>query len=264
MLQYRNTPDRNTKLSPAMCIFGHPIRDFIPIPPGRANAYHAEHTKRLPPLATGDCVRIQNQIGHYPFKWDKTIVIIEVRQFDQYAVKVDGSGRVTLRNRKFLRKYVPVKGIKTKTIQDDLCRKNVPAISTFDNKQVSKPSSDTLMETPKTSTLEKRYPLGQATSAYKGSSTPGFAYSQDLPSERKVHITAKPKTVLSSSENPRVGNTHPEHRRLDFSDTPLKGQGTQPTTTTPSLIISPTELTPQRKSSRANGPPAWHLDYNMD
>jgi hypothetical protein len=30
------------------------------------------------------------------------------RQFNQYVVKVDGSGRVTLRNRKFLRKYIPV------------------------------------------------------------------------------------------------------------------------------------------------------------
>ena len=114
----------------------------------------SEHTKRLPLLAIGDCVRIQNQIGHYPLKWDKPGVIIEVNQFDQYAVNVDGSARTTLPNRKFLRKYVPVKSLKTtKTIQDDLWCKNVPATSTFDTKQVSKPTSDTLMETLKTSIL---------------------------------------------------------------------------------------------------------------
>ena len=128
-----------------MCVFVHPIRDFIPILPGRYSPHNtwretldareealrnchikqgerlSEHPKRLPPLAIGDCVRIQNQIGHYSLKWDKTGVIIKVCQFDQYAGKVDGSGRVTLRNRKFLRKYVPVKSLKTiKTIQDDL------------------------------------------------------------------------------------------------------------------------------------------------
>ena len=37
---------------------------------------------------------------------NKTGKIIEVRQFDQYVVKVDDSGRV--RNRKFLRQYTPV------------------------------------------------------------------------------------------------------------------------------------------------------------
>ena len=31
--------------------------------------------------------------------------MVEVRQHDQYVIRVDGSGRVTLRNRKFLRKF---------------------------------------------------------------------------------------------------------------------------------------------------------------
>ena len=68
----------------------------------------AEHTKRLPPLSVGDLVRIQNQTGPSPLKWDKTGTVVEVRQFDQYVVRVDGTGRVTLRNRIFLRKYTPV------------------------------------------------------------------------------------------------------------------------------------------------------------
>lgn len=32
---------------------------------------------------------------------------MEVRQFHQYVVRVDGSGRVTLRNRQHLRKFIP-------------------------------------------------------------------------------------------------------------------------------------------------------------
>ena len=132
MLNYRNTPDRDTKLSPAQCIFGRPIRDFIPISPGRFQPHTtwkettaareealrnrhmkaaerwSEHTLRLPPLKVGDTVRIQNQTGLHPKKWDKTGLVVEVRQFDQYVIRVDGSGRVTLRNRKFLRKFMPV------------------------------------------------------------------------------------------------------------------------------------------------------------
>ena len=132
ILHYRNTPDRETGLSPAMCIFGRAIRDFIPVHPGRylphpawretllareealRNRHHkmcerlSEHTQHLPPLKVGDCVRVQNQRGPSPLKWDKSAVVVEVRQFDQYVIKIDGSGRVTLRNRKFLRKFVPV------------------------------------------------------------------------------------------------------------------------------------------------------------
>ena len=32
ILQYRNCPDKDTKLSPAQCLFGRPIRDFRALP----------------------------------------------------------------------------------------------------------------------------------------------------------------------------------------------------------------------------------------
>lgn len=142
MLQYRNTPDRWTKLSPAQCLFGRKIRDFIPIHPyqyephpvwkdtlrAREEALRvrhqkicdrlSEHTKHLRPLKVGDTVRLQNQTGPFPKKWNRTGSVIEVRQFDQYVVRVDGSGRVTLRNRKFLRKYIPVVSRRPTTFVD--------------------------------------------------------------------------------------------------------------------------------------------------
>ena len=35
ILQYQSMPDKDTNLSPAMCIFGRPIRDLISILPGK-------------------------------------------------------------------------------------------------------------------------------------------------------------------------------------------------------------------------------------
>ena len=61
----------------------------------------------LKPLQVGDIVRIQNQTGSHPNKWDKTGTVVQVGQNDQYIVKVDGSWCLTLRNRKFLRKMIP-------------------------------------------------------------------------------------------------------------------------------------------------------------
>ncbi|XP_033118972.1 uncharacterized protein K02A2.6-like [Anneissia japonica] len=145
ILQYRNTPDSATKTSPAMCVFGRPIKDMIPILHGkylphptwrstmadreialrnrhmRSAEYWTQHTGRLPALAVGDSVRIQNQTGPHPTEWDKTGTVIGVHQFDQYIVRVDGSGRITLRNRHFLRKYIPVyQPERRRMITDDL------------------------------------------------------------------------------------------------------------------------------------------------
>ena len=129
MLAYRNTPDPVSMVSPTETIFGRRIRDFIPTPPGqylphwtwretlearedalrvrhmRAQERLSEHTRVLPPLVIGNCVRLQNMVGPHPTKWDRTGIVVEVRQFDQYVVRVDGSGPVTLRNRKYLRLY---------------------------------------------------------------------------------------------------------------------------------------------------------------
>lgn len=131
MMQYRNTPSAPDNLSPAQIVFGRQVRDFIPVQPGKYEPYKtwketavnreealrerhnreiealSPHTKKLPQLKVGDTVWVQNQTGNSPKKWDRSGLIIEVRQNDQYAIKMHGSGRVTLRNRQFLRRYVP-------------------------------------------------------------------------------------------------------------------------------------------------------------
>ena len=135
LLTHRNTPDPGCKLSPAQILLGRPLRDTLPtiskevmifnneeFQPQWRDAWRAkeealktryvktienlnEHTRTLPPLRYGDQVMIQNQSGRFPKKWDKSGMIVEVKGHDQYVIKVAGSGRLTLRNRRFLRRY---------------------------------------------------------------------------------------------------------------------------------------------------------------
>ena len=51
-------------------------------------------------------VQIQNQRGVDPRRWSKSGKIVEKLDFDQYLVKVDGGGRLTRRNRRFLKKII--------------------------------------------------------------------------------------------------------------------------------------------------------------
>ena len=53
---------------------------------------------------------IQNQhgAGKIARKWDKTGLVLEDMGYNKYRIKVDGSGRVTDRNRQYLRHFTPV------------------------------------------------------------------------------------------------------------------------------------------------------------
>lgn len=136
MLQLRNTPDPDCNLSPAQIIFGRPLRDSLSFADrlvkfsgsnvrktwrdawtAKEDALRVrftksterlnEHSRQLPPLQVGDKCLIQNQTGNHPKKWDRSGVVTEVLPFDKYTVKVDGSWRVTQRNRRFLKAYTP-------------------------------------------------------------------------------------------------------------------------------------------------------------
>ena len=114
MLIYRNSIDPETKTSPAMILFGRPLRDPIPAPLGkycphqtwqetietrekalairhsREREKWSEHTRNLKSLAIGDHVYVQNVVGNNPLKWERTGVVTEVLPFKQYHVKLDG------------------------------------------------------------------------------------------------------------------------------------------------------------------------------
>ena len=122
MLQYRNTPIPELGLSPAQILFHRQLRDSIPVRP-KLYKLHKEwiisakqreiafakrnqqlttdyntHSKSMKPLLVGTAVRVQEK-----GKWNRTGRVTEILPYHQYRVKMDGSGRVTLRNRRFLK-----------------------------------------------------------------------------------------------------------------------------------------------------------------
>ena len=128
LLTHRNTPSQQTGVSPAKILFGRPIRDHLPIADlhlgeewtriadKREEAFARRHNikripetklKELPQLDVGDSVQIQNQTGTRSTKWGSTGFITDALPHRQYRVVVDGSRRVTLRNRRFLKKIPP-------------------------------------------------------------------------------------------------------------------------------------------------------------
>ena len=143
LLQLRNTPDRESNLSAAEVLFGRQLSDAMPTLDKSVSLFEnrqvrhqwrdnwgerekairtrmvktceklEQNSRDLPALQRGDTVFIQNQNPSHgkPNKWDHEGTVVEIGDNDQYLVQVHGTGRVTLRNRRFLRKFQPTSQI---------------------------------------------------------------------------------------------------------------------------------------------------------
>lgn len=125
LLQHRNTPSRRDKLSPAQKLFGHPIQDMLPAhrrsfaPEWQRSAEETEAaaashqqrsesdynhgTRELPELRVGSNVVLQNSCSKL---WDIYGIVVDVGPYRRYHVKTP-SGRILVRNRRFLRRRFP-------------------------------------------------------------------------------------------------------------------------------------------------------------
>ena len=126
LLQHRNTPLQGSELSPSQILFHRQLRDHIPthsenLKLNKKWLLQAKHRERknatltsmsngsknprnLPQLQVGDQVLIHDPPsvrGHK--RWIRTGRVVETLPYRQYRVRMEGSGRVSLRNRKFLK-----------------------------------------------------------------------------------------------------------------------------------------------------------------
>ena len=125
IIQHRNTPLPDLKLSPAQLLFHRQLRDKIPTHPTHLRLHkqwvltsqqredlfkskneasmrrYNEISKPLDPLKPQTRVLILTQ-GKVP-RWTKSGVIVMCLPFKRYKIKLDGSGRIVVRNRRFIR-----------------------------------------------------------------------------------------------------------------------------------------------------------------
>ena len=133
ILEHRNTPLPDLNLSPAQLLFHRVLRDKIPNHPmhyhlhkdwiltsrqrevlfqkknsAMLKTYNAT-SKNLHPLEPRTKVLLLNNNKSKNFRWNTTGTIVQSLPFRKYKIRLDGSGRIVFRNRKFLREYLSSK-----------------------------------------------------------------------------------------------------------------------------------------------------------
>ena len=243
LLQHRNTPLQEIGLSPAQILYGRVLRDCIPtieeamkirpewrmLAENRERAlarrnivnmeHYNEHAKSLPPLIPGDIVAVQNQSGAHPKRWEKTGVVAETADHRQYTIRMDGSGRCTLRNRRFLKKILPVCSDRPMTSPRTQVV-NTPLVQLHYDSPPSQP--------PHTSPLEPTLQLP----------TSPAAYDKQDPVPRRLQFPTPVHPVTPHVANDLVHQSPPQDLSKSASDAP------------PVAILDAAPQVPVRQSAR--------------
>ena len=186
------------------------------------------HSITHSPLMIGDSVSIQNHTGNRPLKWMNTGTIVETLPHRQYRVLVDGSRRVTLRNRRFLHKINPL--AREKRLPD--CTTPPACQTIFDT---------TPRKLPQDVQLSRSLPLLPVTTV------------PDTP-----HIPSVPH-----SATPAASKVRPDHTDICVRDVPtVITDSTAPSLSTP----PPSQCTPPPtvRPSRTKRIPRRLLDYVLN
>ena len=190
--------------------------DSLRIRFGRQVESLSPKTRDLPPLSVGDTCRVQNQTGHHPTKWDRTGVVVKVNNNNQYLIKMHGSGRVSLRNRKLLRRiqsYVPNRRIvHTVFVPTSMSGSETP------------PVSDQETACDKVRTLET---TDEVTEAAPASQLPPTQVSLDTPEDPHTVLLPPPTETVSDVDDAVVSKSNSD---------------TQPITATSNSRATPSSL----------------------
>ena len=127
IIQHRNTPLPDLKLSPAQLLFHRRLRDQIPTHPHhlrlhkkwilssiqRENLFRTKNiamqqrydqvSRTLDPLDPQTKVLVLTP--RKGSRWTRSGIVVMKLPFRQYKIRLDGSGRIVIRNRRFLRRY---------------------------------------------------------------------------------------------------------------------------------------------------------------
>lgn len=127
MLQHRNTPLPDLRLSPSQLLFHRRLRDKLPACPTHYQLHKewiltSKQREVLFQKKNSALMRRYNRVSNNlePLKpatkvllltgkrnprWSLSGIVVMCLPFRQYKIKLDGSGRIVLRNRRFLREY---------------------------------------------------------------------------------------------------------------------------------------------------------------